>query len=635
VLPEWTIFWKDALRWGDDVTSYIYRPSGALAIYLRNTGSSAITINDVTIDGASMSSARSCGTTSYKCAVPCGFKSNSTLVADGDPAWWKRDPNPIPAGGTAEIHIRLRSRVAKTLAIVVSTTGGSASASVVVDNSAHPRVAGLCVSSDYTQVYLYLRHPTKGKLPAQILVDGVDRTAYCTMFGDSDYDLTPVRIDLASTFTRGSFHCFEAVYDDGSVAADGMRIYYDPFMYGRWGGPPASDLDDALFHIRDMGVHSQNLQVSGWGGLGSYNSNSQFLAIMDQYGIKQATGAGGARDYGPLLCDEPDATEDLQSSNMTKYASSAIGALAQDLSDQALAYKPTQSAYPTILNLDASFKPTNYYMYAHVPDVISLDPYYQTRILDAYWYRPNSIALYSKATYIYALSSTCQAAVEPGRLHVTINSCRKHEGSNNRVFRWGTPEEKRIEVYYCLAAGAKQISYWWFSNVGITSTGFCGISDATEPGSSALWREIGLLGAEIGVASQLLVNSCPVSVDVTKPGKLWTKTLMSGTDTIVLLCVNDDYSCDDTGSIVRGLKGVDVGMELPSWLSPASVFDISYKGISDVPYDIAGSRINLHVGKVGLTRMVVITSNSTLKSALQSLYTNTYRPRVAELIPLP
>jgi hypothetical protein len=634
VLPEWTIFWKDALRWGDDLTQYIYKPSGAFAIYLRNTDGSPVTINDVTVDGGSLTSSKSCGTTTYKCSVPCGWKSNAALVAAGNPAWWHKDPGVIPGYGTAEVFIRMRTRVAKTVNIVVYTSAGSVSTSFVVDDSAHPRVAGYCTSPDYTRLYLYLRHPVKGKIPTSILVDGVDVTSSSTICGDSDYDLAPVEVALPTAFTRGSYHCFQAIYDDGSTAADGERIYYDPFMYGRWGSPPVNDLNDARFHIRDMGIHSMNLQVRGWPTFDGYDNDAQFLAYMDQYGIKTLTGAGGTRDYGPFLCDEPDAEEDVNQSAMTQYAAAAIGAMAQQLSDDSLSYKPTQAEYPTMINLDASFKPSNYYIYSHVPDIISLDPYYQTRIYDAYFTRPNSIATYTKATYVYAFANTCQAAKEPGRVHMTIASTRR-QVANSRVFRWATPEEKRIEVYYCLAAGAKQISYWWFSKVAWTTTGSCGIGDADEPGSAALWREIGLLGAEIGIASQVLVNSCPVIVDVAKPGKLWTRTLISGTDTMVLICVNDDYSCDDTGTIIRGLRGVDVGMELPSWLNPSSVFDVSYEGISEVSYDVTGSRINLHLGKVGVTRMIVITSNSALKSTLQSLYTNTYRPRVAELIPLP
>lgn len=631
VLPEHTMFWKDQLRWGDDVTPYIFKASGALAVYLRNTGGSPVTVTDLTIDGASMTASRVCGSSQYKNAYPCGYKTNATLVAIGNPAWWHVDQNPIPPGGTAEVFVRIRTRVVRTLSLVVLTSAGNLPCSVAVDNNDRPRIAGYGISSDYGTLHLYLRHPQSGKAPTQILIDGVDKTSSCTMSGDSDYDLTPVRCVLGTTWTRGSYHVFQAVYDDGSKATDGLRVISDDFRYGRWGGPPSSDLNDALFHIRDMGIHSMNLQVQGWGKLG-YTSDPGFEAIRQEYDILQVNNGGGSLDYGLFLADEPDATEDIQQTEMQKWASAAIGALSQSYSDQTQSEHSVNPGYPTMLNLDASFKPSNYYIYAHVPDVISLDPYYQARQEDSYWSRPNLLATYSKATYIYAFASTCQAAKEPGPVHMTIYSCRKN--NNTRVFRWATPEEKRIEVFYCLGAGAKQISYWWFSNTGLLTNGGDGIGDANEPGSAALWREIGLLGAEIGVASRLLENSAPVNVKVDKPGKLWLKTLMSGTDSLVMICANDDYSCDDMGIMIRGLRNVEVSVEKPSWFSNVHVFEVDYKGVHDVPFDMAGSKINIHAGRVDVSRMIIVTRDSTLKSQLQARYTNTYGPRVTQLAPM-
>jgi len=96
----------------------------------------------------------------------------------------------------------------------------------------------------------------------------------------------------------------------------------------------------------------------------------------------------------------------------------------------------------------------------------------------------------------------------------------------------------------------------------------------------------------------------------------------------VLLCVNDDYACTDVGTTIQSINDAEVSFDLPSWLSPTQVFEVDYKGVRDVSYGVASGRINLHLGRVDVTRMIVITSDSTLKSTLQSLYTNTYGPRV-------
>lgn len=639
ILPEHNIFWKN-YQWGD--TPVDYAPSGALCVYLRNTGASAVTVSDVTVNGQGLVDGIRCRTDKlYRCnmqACSIYYQGTRTILANaGDTIWWRANPNPIPAGGTAEVFIRMRTRVLTTLSLVVMSNAGNVPASITVTNNPTPRVAGFALSPDSTKAYLHLRHPQPGKLPTQILVDGVDMTASCSMVGDSEYDLVAVACNFPSPLVRGSFHVFQAVYDDGTKATDGVRAYYDDFKHGRWGSPPAPNVADAEFHLRDMANHSMNFQVHGWGDVGLWADTAAGKAFMDANGIRKINYDPTAdRIYSIFLCDEIDAGEG-GNTDISTVCPAGVGGLSQSMTEFNQGFKKNYPQHPTNLNLDATFKPNNYYIYGHIPDVLSVDPYYQTRILDAYWYKLHEKALYSKATYIYAVSATCQAACEPNRLHVILNSCRKHENDseNNRVFRWGTPEEKRIEFYLALAAGAKEIDYWWFTQVSVNQDAFCGIGDANEPGSAALWREIGLLGAEAGIASSLIVNSCPVQTSITKSGKLWTRALLSGTDTLVLLCINDDYSCIDTGTFIRPINNAEVSLDLPDWINPAGVFEIDYRGISDVAYDISSGRINLHLGPVNVTRMIVVTADNTLKSTLQSRYSNIYGPRVNAIMPMP
>lgn len=637
LLPEFNMFWKP-YKWGDITVDYV--ASGALAIYLKNSGASSATVNDVLINGQSVKYGIQCRTDKlYRCdmqACSIYYSGTRTILRDaGEPIWWRADPNPIPAGGTAEVFIRMRTRIITTLSVTVQSSGGNVTVSIPVTHDAVPRVAGYALSPDYSTLYLYLRHPVKGKLPSQILIDGVDKTAGCAMAGDGGYDLVPVVCSLGGVWTRGTFHTFQAIYDDGSRAADGARVYYDDFKHGRWGSPPAPNEADAEFHLRDMANHSMNIQVHGWGDVGLWADTAAGRAFMDQQGIRKINYDPSAdRLYSIFLCDEIDAGEG-GNTDISTVCPAGVGCLSQSMSEFHQGFKTNYSQYPTNLNLDATFKPNNYYIYGHVPDILSVDPYYQTRILDAYYYRPHEKPLYTKATYIYAVAATCQAACEPHRLHVILNSCRKHENDDtyHRVFRWGTPEEKRIEFYYALAAGAKEIAYWWFTQVSVNADAFNGIGDANEPGSAALWREIGLLGAEAGIVSPLIVNSCPVSVAITKPGNLWAKALMSGADTLMLLCVNDDYSCDEAGTVIRSLRNADVSINLPGWLSsPSHVFEVSYSGIRDVPYDLAAGRLTAHLGRVDVTRLVVITRDPALKNSIQSRYTTIYGPRVQQII---
>lgn len=601
--PEFYSFWKSTYKWGDAVPPS--NPGAALAVYLYNNGTSAVTISDITINGRSLASAMRCTEETFYCdKAACGTGTDATMVAAGEPLWWRVSQNPVPPGGTTEVYVRMRAKKTGTLSISVA----SVSATVPMGPEP-PRIAGIGFSPDGTKLSLYLRHPVKGTAPSQILIDNVDRTASCVIApGDPDYDIQPVYCNLGAAFARGSYHTFQALYSDGSKATDGIRVYVDDFKYCTWGGTGVNPE-----------LHSVNLRQ----------------------GVSESWDVPSGNRYAFFLCDEPDAHESLQGpTKYPPYCPGYLGALSQKLSDQSQGYKVNQAQYPTQLNINGSFKPNNYYVYGHVTDIVSVDPYYQTRILDSYWYDNlrNTIPWYRKATYIYAVSSSCQAAVEPRTLQIILNSCRKQdtddETGQRRVFRWATPEEKRIEFYYALAAGAKQIAYWWMAVVSPSQDAFAGIGNATEPGSSALWREMGLLGAEGGTASPVIVNSCPVTVQITKPGRIWARALLSGgPDTLVLICVNDDYVCDQAGTIIRSVPNVQVGVDLPNWLTaPTNVFEVDYKGIRDVPHGISNGRINLYLGRVDVSRMIIITKDSTLKSTLQSRYTGTYAPRVTQLI---
>jgi len=128
---------------------------------------------------------------------------------------------------------------------------------------------------------------------------------------------------------------------------------------------------------------------------------------------------------------------------------------------------------------------------------------------------------------------------------------------------------------------------------------------------------------------------CPASMPITpSTGRLWTRALLCGVDTMLLMCINDDHSNDRSGSTVRSIDDCDVSFDLPAWLAtPTNVFEVDYKGIHDVSYSIASGRITLDLGRTDVTRAIVITSNNAIKRQLQSRYSSTYGPRVNELIP--
>jgi len=644
-LPQFNYLWNSGYKPGDDPPNYIL--SGALCVYLRNTGPSAVTIDDVLLEYVSLERAFGCKPAktyrdglAYACSIhipsadPITSAERQTLIDAGEPVWYRVDPETISAGETAEVFIRMRVRHALTLSLtIMPLSGDPVPVLITVSDTNVPRVAGFALPSTMDKLYLYFRHPQKGKSPLYILLDGQDVTALSTIGSDGDMDVLPVVCNLAAPLTKGSFHCFQALYNDGTKASAGARVFAEDLAYGPWGGPNGTTTEGSRAHVLDMGRHSMNQQVLGANGANDFMKTAEGLALLDQLGIWRIVN-DPAKAYGRLseffLCDEPDAGDAaVLSTVVPTYAQ--LGTLAESLVYRANTFRASYPTYPTMLNLDSTFKPHNWYTYAQVPDIFSADPYYQVRLADSYWVRPYQIPIYTKATYIYAVSSVCKAGCEPKPLHIILNSTRKQDGA--RIFRFGTPEEKRIEVYYALAGGTKHFSYWWFTPAAPTASASCGVG-SDEPEAAALWREIGLVGAEARTAGPVIVRSCPAQVQVTAPGNLWVRTLISGLDTIVLLCVNDDYANDRAGTTVRPINEAEVSVELPSWLDPTQVFEVDYKGIHNVQYSRAGSTIALALGTVKLTRMIVITSDASVRSTLSQLYDTKFGPNVSQLIPI-
>ena len=182
-------------------------------------------------------------------------------------------------------------------------------------------------------------------------------------------------------------------------------------------------------------------------------------------------------------------------------------------------------------------------MYAQLPDVCCADPYLQEQQRIVWNERPSWAPSFIRPLYVLGVATICNSACAPKPLHIILN-CVRHD-TKGGPFRFATPPEKTVELFYALGAGTKSFSYWWYTPYGEFHG--CGAADKE---AVALWRQIGLLGAQVRTAGPVLTRSCPAVVPLKAPAKLWTRTLLAGTDTLVLLAVNENIANDRLGSVV-------------------------------------------------------------------------------------
>jgi len=657
--PQFDAFWHEGWNEPEEMDEARARfegvaqpPGGAFQVFVRNSSAEAVRIEDVALQDVSLAEAlvfsdqrrvRKFASIYY---AELADETYETLLAAGEPVWWKADPVVIPAGGVGVVTVRLRSvPTLRVVELAVRTADGATRQERVPVRLDAPRVAGAFFSDALDTVYLYFRHRMGGAaVPSRILVDGRDVTARARVGQDAGVDVVPVVVQLEAPLARGSVHLFQGLYADGSMASAALRAWRDEFAYGMWGGPGGRSDDAALARryitdITDRNINVQMVNVASPAVANFLKSDAgqRFATERGLRAVLDEAGKWGFED--PYLCfihDEPDCA-DYRSDGLPD--GKQVGALAQWCVQRSGELRAAVPQALQVLNLDMTFKPSNWYIYGLLPDVLSVDPYYQARLRGAYWKDPHRLSLYAQATYVYAVSRVARSACEPNPLHVILYACdvidaRRPEGDQR--FRFPTPQEKRIEAYYAVAAGAKGLSYWWYTpsrSPGEKSTSY-GIGAATidgVPEAQSLWREIGLLGAEMRTAGPVIGHSCAVQVNVEATEGVWTHCLLAGLDTMVLLAVNQHYANDRVGTVHYPIEDAELRVAVPAWLEQPTVFEIASDGTRELETEAVDAGLAIPLGTLDLTRMIVMTSDAQLRSRLEKVYRTEFADKVSRL----
>jgi len=623
---------------------------GSIHVFIRNDDSQILEINDVLLEEISLKESIVFSDQRKKRKPASIYFGNLSkerierLVSAGEPVWWRIDPQKIEPGGSGEVIVRLRQMPEIAVIRIGLVCGNDTSEVSVPVQSSHPRVAGLSFSPDLDMVYLYFRHPDGGgRAPLKIFLDGRDVTASATIQSNSRLDTVPVILRLKKKLQVGSFHCFQGMYDDKLFASAGIRTWSDDFAYGIWGGKPGRSNDSKaarnyVYEITDHNINVQMPQV-GSSAVQTYYKSESGKRFCHSRGLRHVIdqpGKWGVKDpFLFFIHDEPDCGDYLiKGLDWNKK----VGALAQWAVQRSHELRDSNPTKLQMLNLDMTFKPRNWYTYGQLPDVLSADPYYQARIRQAYRGHPERVQNYVKATSVYVVSRVCQSACEPKTLHIILYSVSPIDEDGKKQFRFPTPQEKRIEVYYALAAGAKGISYWWYTpskggGKGSSAYGVGAASADSDPEAISLMREIGLMGAEVRTAGSIIGRSCPIEIPMQVKGVMRVNTLLSGLDTMIFIAVNEQYANDRVGTVFRPIeKGAAFTIDLPNWLKPKDVFEINYQGVQDIKWQCPGSSLKVDLDQMELTRMVVATADEDLRQQLGALYKKKYSPKVTKLL---
>ncbi len=206
LFPEYNCIWHDKDYPTSCSGTYL---GGNVHVYLKNTGGSAVTINDVTLAGYSLTTILPVSTNAHSANSIYFYWDNppADILAAGTPVWFKGDPSTIPAGGVGQAVVRLRfPPTTPTVAVGVVTTGGTVTTNITIDANA-PQLASVGFSQDRAKVYLHWRR-SGGAAPTTILMDGVDVTANTTTVGDTNVNFAESVLTPATPLAYHVVSCF-------------------------------------------------------------------------------------------------------------------------------------------------------------------------------------------------------------------------------------------------------------------------------------------------------------------------------------------------------------------------------------------------------------------------------------------
>jgi len=228
---------------------------------------------------------------------------------------------------------------------------------------------------------------------------------------------------------------------------------------------------------------------------------------------------------------------------------------------------------------------------------------------------------------VYAAARISAVSAAPKPLHVILCSTQYTDRRTGFNGRYPTPEEKRIEAYYALAAGAKGLSYWWF-----TPENECNGVGSGEPAANALWDEIGLIGAEVRTAGPLVTMGCPAAVPISTASVIVGRALLCGTDSMVVIAVNDEIMSDRTGTVVKPFPYTTVTAAAPSWMTVRDVFQVTESGVSDVEWKLDGQSVVMVPKEFREGRLMVVTASAELRGRLAAGYEKKFAANAAALL---
>jgi len=545
--------------------------------------------------------------------APAGFSLNGTPLDDlrtqFSVIWWRLLPTPLPPGAVGEIAVRLRDPLTETASLTVTFEGGEAIESTITPSPPPVRIETVGFTQAMDRVFVVVdaidRKPHRLK---RLLIDGRAVEARLLDPGFAS-GVSPIWVRLPKPLQEGSYHTYSAEVDDLQVACC-VRTYNGWVPLGTYG------YGDYEEFARNGCNGYANFGRSTKGELDSQATLLMrgITIIGDSPPAKYMIGHPGLWAY--YLMDEPDCQDYFHADKWP--AGKRIGYYGMELERRCQVCRNLDPRKPTLLTLDLTYKPANYYIYGQLADITNPDCY------------PLSIGAAVKM--VREVVETARYGAGPHPLTFTFETYHLEPDDpaareKQHFPRPPTVEELRLSLHYALGAGARGL----YNYIHCTEKWKEGVSHGTRDYAD-LWREMGRCYRTFDAVSPLLALAHPTTLATCSDERIWLRTLIAGEDALLIVAANDDYDQQKTAFRYRTRE--DVAIDLPpiTWLKPKAAWRVTEGGFEPLAPKPDGEGTRLDLGRLDVADLILVSSDPRLADTLWRRHTELERDRAEALL---
>jgi len=550
------------------ITSYHYRPpigwqetrfknnppGSSLHIFVHNNTESPISAQDIFLNG----------------------KKVAIRDADSPVVWWRLLPETVLQNGYGELTIYLQKELKDTLSVEAEFNAGKIKADIPPTEK--PFQISQAVFAD-NSLYIYLSGISDVD---NVFFDGKKISRHCEYYPIISDNKLLFIYKFENPPIKGSHHLLGVEKGKEKVESI-IRVFEFPFVIGSYGNTGSGSIKAYAEHNLNtyLSFHSMRieeldrLKEAGLRSISSNKDKDAILAIKDHPAL-----------LAYYLLDEPD-VRDYFCKDVTWKRH--IGWYAQEMVDWYNLRWRNAPQIPSLLMVNATDTPANWYIYSQISDIPTTDPY---------------VKLFGwKLEEILTVGRILRNAGAPRIFMMAIQAhyVKEKKEEKEKILDYPTPIEERKMVYYAIGSGSKGLAYFIYDG---------GNGSACWKDNPELAEEIKRIGKTIGAIADLLTISYPVELVSCRersrpfPTVCKVQTLLCGEKAIIILVEGDE-----------GFDGGEVEINLPKWFKVKDVFSIGYERLEEKEIEKNKRLLKLKLTN-DICQCIMVTSDSELEKEI-------------------